>query len=426
MTIRILHINALSVGGAAKACIRLHETLSLTGIESVVLFKAKKIDVANSFEIEEKNNIIGKWIPRVQNKLVRLLCKFLTFLRSWKKSKQINFLGYDYYSFPFSEYYITRSHLYEQADIIHLHWVADFLDWRTFFKNNKKPIVWTLHDINPFSGGKHVFEKYFGINDKGEVNARCPTDYELCLENKLTTIKSKALKGIKRLYVACPSQWILNQSKSSKSLGGFPHFHIPNGFSTDIFTVIDKEHCRKQLGISMNKKVLLFVADSLDRPIKGFRLLQEALNHIQLVGNHEYFLLVVGKKSHITIDIETLFLGEIVDERLLAVAYNAADVFVIPSIEDNFPNTMVESLLCGTPVVGFPVGGIPEAVISGENGLLCDTLSVESLAKTVLHFFENNQHIDRIQISENARMKYNLATFASNYQRLYKEIISKM
>jgi glycosyltransferase involved in cell wall biosynthesis len=172
--------------------------------------------------------------------------------------------------------------------------------------------------------------------------------------------------------------------------------------------------------LPLDKKIILFAADIVENSRKGFAFLQKALEKIQ---NENILSCAIGSKTQLDNHNNIIALGRIVDERLMAIAYAAADVFVIPSLEDNFPNTMIEALLCGTPVIGFPVGGIIDAIDDEINGYICSEISVNALKETIEKFLENPNFFDRSKIAQNAKEKYALSIQAKKYIDLFQQIL---
>ncbi|MCS6820658.1 MAG: glycosyltransferase [Microscillaceae bacterium] len=416
---KVLHLSTYDQGGAAKASIRLHEGLLKEGVNSKILFKVKTQPIVNSFQIP--NISLKQWI---ENKLKRLgkILKIIpidehTEGEILKVQRQRHGLGL--LTLPTSHFDLIQSPLYQEADIIHLHWVANFLDWKTFFAKNTKPIVWTLHDQNPFLGIEHYAERFIGVDENGAPIPRKYTEIELRESEYWLNYKKKCLQNVKNLHIVTPSQWLLNCSKSSELFAQYPHYHIPYGFPTDIFKPLDQKTCREILGLPLDKKIILFVADSVENTRKGFAFLKKALENLR---NENLCLCAIGSKTQLQQHKNLIELGKIVDERLMAMAYSAADVFVIPSLEDNLPNTMIEALLCGTPVIGFPTGGIVEVLRNGENGYICKEISVQSLQLNIEKFLANFTIFNRKQIFSTTLNLYALEVQAKRYIQLYQNI----
>ncbi len=427
---KITLINTYDFGGAAKACLRLHEGLLKQQVNSRVLLKSKSQNLIETYHFQSLAKL-SQLTKRLQDKAFRIALE----LKLAKPKKNVvdtqqDFTtkrpqGLEHYSYPTTTFDITESSLYQEADIINLHWVADFLDWQSFFSKNTKPVVWTLHDQNPFLGGEHYAERFLGIDNNGFPIPREYTKREIEEEQKLRDIKRKALQKANNLYIVAPSCWLLESSQNSELFGRFPHYHIPYGFPTDIFRPYNKAFCREILGIPLNKTVLLFVADSVDNSRKGYMYLQKSLENISKIYQENIFLVAVGSKSNVNSQKNNILeLGKIIDERIMSIAYNAADAFIIPSLEDNLPNTMIESILCGTPVLGFPTGGILDVIKNSENGYICDEISVLSLIKSIELFLDNPYIFDNQDIAQKAKQKYSLQLQAESYTKLYKSLLT--
>lgn len=416
---KILHINTFDFGGAAKACLRLHLGLLKNNFSSKVLLNQKTQNIENTFVFQDTTKqSIGK---KLKNKVIRIAkeLKIVPLYNAQEKRTiqlQKERKSLETFSFPISESDITQNPHYYEADIIHLHWVANFLDWKTFFAKNTKPVVWTLHDQNPFLGIEHYAEKFIGLDEKGYPIPRKYRNLEIQESTYWLNYKKKCLQNVKNLHIVSPSKWLLESSKNSELFAQYPHYHIPYGFPTDIFRPLDKQVCREILGLPLEKKIILFVADNVESTRKGFAFLKKALEPLQ---NPEVCLCAIGSKTQLEQKENLIELGKIVDERLMAMAYSAADMFVIPSLEDNLPNTMIESLLCGTPVVGFPTGGICDVVENGKNGYLCEEISVLSLHKAIDWMLENFNSLNRYLISNEAVQKFSLNKQAGEYKKLY-------
>jgi glycosyltransferase involved in cell wall biosynthesis len=424
---KILIINTYDFGGAATACIRLHKGLLDIGVDSTLLLKQKTKQVNNS--IVYPNKVIN-FRKRLLNKLIHITSRLKLFSLFYETDyRKLEFLnqrpsGLEYFSFLDSNYDITEIPAYKNADIIHLHWVADFLDWESFFLKNTKPLVWTLHDQNPFLGGEHYAERYLGIDSLGNPMARVKKEVELLMEQEILKRKRGLLDLVKNVSIVSPSKWILNSSNSSELFNMFTHFLIPYGIPTSIFKPLNMNFCREIIGLPKEKKIILFVADSVDNSRKGYIFLQRALELIDKKFAESIFLCTIGEKTELIDNNILIELGKIHDERLMSIVYSAADIFVIPSLEDNLPNTILESLCCGTPVIGFPTGGILDVIDEGVNGIICNETSVSGLVRGIANFLSGNLKFDRDSISKNAIKRFALENQAKEYNSLYKRILN--
>lgn len=423
---KVLLVNSYDYGGAANACLRLHGGLNNAKIDSKVLLSRKVKNYHNTFLFRN---------PQIQSSIKnKIIVKFKRIIKEFKflRGNQVNekdlFIRnrskeLELFSFPDSEIDITTSELYLDAEIVNLHWVANFLNYKTFFENNKKPVVWTLHDMNPFTGGEHYKEEYLGIDDFGFPIKRIKTEEEISLDQKIIKFKIEAISKAENLIIVAPSKWLADQARDSEVFKEKPVYCIPNGVDPEIFTNRDKVFSRELLNIPKDKKVFLFVADSISNNRKGFVFLKRAFEQLK---DPKLVLCAIGNKNSDLESIDNLIeLGPIHDERLMSAAYSAADVFVIPSLMDNLPNTVLESLMCGTPVIGFPVGGISDMIQEGVNGLLTKEISVPSLLETMIKFLNSDEKFDTIKIRKDAIMNYDIKIQSSQYIKLFESLINK-
>ncbi|MCB0637130.1 MAG: glycosyltransferase, partial [Lewinella sp.] len=338
---KVLHLTTYGYGGAGRACARLHQALRGQGVDSRMLV-LDQLDSA----VPEAYGYFGRQHWRLP--LTRRLDK-LGHWRDWGKPR-----GFDFFSPPRSVYRLHRHPLVKWADIINLHWVARWLDYPTFFTGIDQPVAWTLHDMNPFSGGYHYVKGF-------------PMDAYATLIARNERIKEKALWGFDQLEIVTLNHWMYELSSHSDLFQRYGHHLIPNSLDTAVFRPRDKVAARRALGLPLDKQLLLFVADKVQNERKGIRYLLEAF---PLLTRPDVAVVAVGDHPPQLANLPFYALGRIAEEERIAQVYAAADVFVIPSIEDNLPNTVLESLSAGTPVVGFRIGGIPDMVRDGENGFL--------------------------------------------------------
>ncbi len=421
---KILIVNTYDRGGAANACLRLHEGLLQQGIESKVLLKIKQRDLPQTFAFRKKHRPKNRF--QLLKKKSIIFLRVIGILKKNKLNREIEFQkarssGLELFSFPSTSFDITESPLYLEADIINLHWVADFLDYESFFKKNTKPVVWTLHDMNPFTGGAHYVDCNFGMDDNGFPLSQEITDFECRISKENLILKQKVTKDIENLTIVTPSKWLQEEAKNSAVFKTKPVKYIPYGINIDLYKPQDKTVSRMEFNIPNDKKVILFVADSINNQRKGFEYLKKAFEKLDRT---DVILCSVGNvEDEFDPNKNIRSLGTIKTEQLMSMAYSAADVFVIPSLMDNLPNTVLESLLCGTPVIGFPVGGILDMVQHGENGLLTAETSVNALVETIDFFLNSIDSFERLSIRVNAMRKYDLKIQAASYKKLFENIL---
>jgi glycosyltransferase involved in cell wall biosynthesis len=315
-----------------------------------------------------------------------------------------------------------------EADLINLHWVAGFLDLGAFFRllPRSTPVVWTLHDMASFTGGCcHAM----GCGKFTQKCGACPqlgsTD-EADLTRDVWRRKWEYYSSLdaNRFHIVTPSRWLGEEVKRSALLSRFPHSVIPYGLDLEVFKERDRRFSREVLGIPREAKVLLFVSNGLHVHLKGLHLLVEALEGMD--SARDLFLLCIGpgpppalqRFPHAHIPIVT-------EDGLLSLIYSAADVFVLPSLADNLPNTMLESLACGTPVVAFAAGGIPEGVRPGITGLLARAGDPAELRSAILKLLGDDSK--RGEMSANCRRialdEYETSIETKRYVELYEEML---
>ncbi|RIA10277.1 glycosyltransferase involved in cell wall biosynthesis [Flavobacteriaceae bacterium MAR_2010_72] len=420
---KVLIVNTYDRGGAANACMRLHQGLLNQGIDSRVLLKEKlNAHIPYSYVCAPKQDKLSKF----KTQLFSLFPVLKRLVSIGDPSKDTLFLerrakALELFSFPYANYDITEHQLYKEADIVHLHWVAGFLDYRSFFKNNTKPVVWTLHDMNAFTGGEHYTETSLEIDAHGCPIPRQLTDAEQKLFARILKLKTQLFKTVDYLHIVAPSRWLAKAAHDSTVFKGRPIVHIPYGLDETVFMPQDPELARTRLNIPQGKTVVLFVADSITNARKGFVYLERALQGLQ---RDDVVICAIGHTHSAFSSVgQVIELGAIDDDQLMAMAYSAVDVFVIPSLMDNLPNTVLESLMCGTPVIGFPVGGITDMVQPGENGLLTEGIGVSYLLDTLQLFLNGEFKFDRVSIRQQAIKRYALGVQAKAYHELYLKIL---
>ncbi len=405
---KILHVNTFDFGGAAIAAIRLHEGLLQKGIDSKMLFmKSGGNQVINSVYHQYG---FTRWYKRLLKRYGYGLSR-AELLKIEVEAKHGN---YEIISLPVTDLDITRNPAYHEADIIHLHWVSSFLDWESFFRKVTKPIVWTCHDMNPALGIFHY------QNDR-DRNYTVFAD----VEEAMLQIKTKAIESSPvPIIPVAPSAWLQEVLQKSKVFEGKEVQRIPYGLPHKLFLPFDKSVLKDVLGLPHDKKVLLFVSDNIENYRKGFDLLVEAFKNLPIKN---LYLLAVGSGKSTIEGIDIHYTGTIRQPEYLRQLYAAADLFIIPSREDNLPNTVLESMACGTPVIGFNIGGIPDMVIDGQTGLIAKPENSDDLALRIMEALNNDRL--REEMGEKARnavlSKYSLEIQAESYIQIYKELVNR-
>jgi glycosyltransferase involved in cell wall biosynthesis len=321
------------------------------------------------------------------------------------------------------------SQIPSDADVIHLHWVGGFLDYPAFFRwlPKDKPLVVTLHDMANFTGGC-CFDLECGKFT--ESCGACPQlgsnkDGDLTRQIWRRKQNYYSTLNAERVRLVSPCVWMANEAKRSPLFGRFEATVIPNGLDVEVYKPRDCRVSRELLGIPVEAKVVLFLADNISQYRKGSHVLARALEHLET--SSEVFLLSLGKDPiPELLRFRHAHFDDITNDRVLSYVYSAADVFVIPSLADNFPNTALESIACGTPVVGFGVGGVPELVRHGITGFVAQAGNAEELKDAVLQLLsdagkrsEMARECRRVALAE-----YDVRTQAKRYCEIYQSFDS--
>ncbi|MBC7408548.1 MAG: glycosyltransferase family 4 protein, partial [Arcicella sp.] len=331
---------------------------------------------------------------------------------------------------------ISNHPLIQKSDIIHLHWINfGFLSLNSLEKLFiiHKPIVWTLHDMWVFTGGCHYSRECTNYERNcGNCVQFLKDPAENDLSHQVWERKKEIFSKANVTIVTC-SEWLAQKARESSLLKDKTIVSIPNPIDTDVFRSIEKSIARGNFKLSPDKKYILFGAVKISDARKGFAYFAEAISIInqQLIINNidsdNIEVLIFGQAQ--AADFEGLpfkvnILGKLSDLETIATAYSVASVFVSPSIEDNLPNTIMESMACGTPVVGFDVGGIPEMIDHEKSGYLAKYKSSEDLAKGIYWILFN---ADYQLLANNSRQKvldnYSEKVVAEKYKKVYQSLI---
>jgi glycosyltransferase involved in cell wall biosynthesis len=352
-----------------------------------MLVQKKESD--DEFVIGAENNIFYKAVDSLRSKLDKL--PKLLYRNRKKVPWNVNWLPN-----PLLFYYIKKIN----PDVINLHWINNgFISIKQIGKLEKLniPIIWTLHDMWPFTGGCHYtggcekYKKHCGTCPQLKSSKKKDLSYKI-FEKK---------KNFSGISVICLNRWMKKCVKESELFSNGKVDIIPNGFNLDILKPRNRELGRKKFNLPLNKKIILFGAVSVDDERKGFIYLEKALNRI---NNQDYVGVIFGKcEKKIDLKIDTYYLGNIKGEKEISLLYSSANVFVCSSLEDNLPNTLIESMSSGTPVVAFEIGGIPDIIDHKKNGYLAKPFDVDDLGRGIEWCIEDKKRND--QLGKNAREK---------------------
>jgi len=416
--VKVVHLSTQdSKGGGPRAAYRLHVGLRQLGCDSSMIVARRRS--GDPAVMALPGDLLGPVRRRLRWRQLPL-----AFFRYWRSRP----VGYTLFTDHRARHGARLVSQLPSCDVVNLHWVAQFIDYRTFFTTvpSRTPVVWTLHDVNAFSGGCHInlgCKRY--VEDCGacpQLGSRNLND----VSHKIWQHKREIYNQIEpgRLHIVTPSRWMATQVQHSSLMSSFPVSVIPNGLDTDVFSPQDRCMARSTLGIPQDMNVILFVANSVIIRHKGFSLLAQALSNL----DGSVFLVSLGSgRPVIDASIPHLHLRHIENDRQLALFYSAADVFVIPSLQENLPNTVMEALACGTSVVGFAVGGIPDMVRPGVTGSLVPPEDVRSLRTAIVELLQDTDK--RARMALNCRRiaveEYALKVQAQRYSELYREITER-
>jgi glycosyltransferase involved in cell wall biosynthesis len=398
-------------GGAGIAAKRLHSALQQNGVSSAYLSTNLTINFKDEVVID---NFFKYEKPSIFKKIGIKILNLLSLFRRGRFTKKINNYkkekGFEIISSPFSNYKLHNHPLYKEADIINLHWVSGILDYPSFFKVCKKPIVWTFHDMNPFLGMFHYKNDY----DKALLELR---NFNI----KIQDIQKKCISNVKKGAIVTPSNWLLNEAISCGFFTKLINKNILNSIDLETFLIKNKEGLRKKYALNNNEFVILFVAEDVSNYRKGFDLLLDSLRKIRKI---KATILTIGiDNSDSYKDVEVISLGKILEVNKIVDIYNLADVFILPSREDNLPNVILESFATGLPMISFNVGGIKEHVLPNKTGLISKELNGESLSKKIIEFYNSKDDYDSLQIRKYAEGKFSFINQCNEYLKIYKELL---
>jgi glycosyltransferase involved in cell wall biosynthesis len=404
------------IGGAGKAALRLHKGLNLIGEDSTFFVKHK-----SGFD----NNVIQLHGPEINNLLFENIVQKY-FVQNIYSGNTMSSMMYPSVGFNFLE-------CIKEYDIINLHWVSMFISLEAIVKMNVmgKPVIWTLHDQNPMTGACH----YTHGCEKFQTDCSgCPQLRENSYNITKVLLETKIKYLPENLVLVAPSKWLADCAKSSLVFKNKRVEVIPNSLETDFFRPVDKQEAKKSMGIPQDAKVILFGACDLKERRKGANELLKVIRYFKqttyaginkLIEKKQLYLLIFGSGAFLLddLDLPLIQLGYVKHDEELSLIYSAADVLALPSLEDNLPNSLLESLSCGTPVVSFAAGGMLDVIENGRNGFLVPLHDARSFAERLIDVLQGKS------MSEKCR-RYALDHFALNvqatkYRDLFQEVIKE-
>ena len=402
------------VGGAAIAANRLMEALKKNGVSAKMIVRDRQTDKISVVAVKQQSWHLA---------LNFLWERGIIFLSNWLSRK--NLFQIDIANTGTD---ITTMPEFQQADVVHLHWVNQgFLSLDNIDKilHSGKKIVVTMHDQWYFTGVCHYSGECLNYRDHCHscplVRGRREKDISWRVFNR----KQRMYADVDITFVGC-SQWIADLARTATLFKGKKVVNIPNAINMDVFHPQDKALARQSLELPADKRLLLFGSQRITDERKGFKYLVEACEHIQ--RNHPEWadkigIVVVGAKSA-TIDTMLPFpvyaVDYVSDEKSMVEIYNAVDLYVTPSLQDNLPNTIVEAMACGVPCVGFRVGGIPEMIDHERNGYVARYKDADDFACGILWALGDRYDDLCKQAYQKAVATYSEKSVAEQYKEIYQ------
>jgi glycosyltransferase involved in cell wall biosynthesis len=397
-------------GGAARACNRLYRGLLQHGVDVKFLVRERA---------GEDYSILTSGY-RVAGKLGALLDERM--LHRYPKRQLHNFSTAKRLAFGMSQ---ANKLL---PDIFHLHWVPKGFVRVEDIQKIPTPIIWTLHDSWPFTGGCHLPGNCIGYQAKCGT---CPVlgsdvDNDLSRNNWK---RKKQSYPLNRITLVAPSLWMADKARSSSLLGGCKVEVIPNALDSYLYSPGDKSEARAALGLPTGRKIILFGAKNvLSDPNKGAELVWRAVQGMPAEIRCQCSLVVFGQEPgsySVSEGLDVINLGEVTDETQIVSLYRAADVLVMTSRQENLPNIIAEAMSCGLPCVAFGVGGIPEQICHRRNGCLVESFDVPTMSSELgwLLSSEGQQKILSVQARTDAERLYSFENVSMQHIALYEKVV---
>ncbi|MEK6477323.1 glycosyltransferase family 4 protein [Catalinimonas sp. 4WD22] len=418
---KILTVNTSdSVGGAAIAAYRLHRGLVEQGVDAQMLSLRKASDDSTVVELDPP-------LVKILNRF-RLLSKPDQLISRYYSGKHLIPFSASFFSAPGVLKKIRKIN----PDVVHIHWIhGGFLDPVTISKIDC-PIVWSMHDMWVFTGGCQYNK---GCQRYKVGCGACPV-LKSCNHRDLSRWvfkrKQKAYAKMNKLTIIGLSRWLTYSARESLIFkDSTPHIvNLPNGIDTKVYQPINKNLAREKLNLPHDKKIVLFGAmHATSDKRKGFHLLKESIEISESFFNKdELELLVFGASSSSyepTFSFPTSFAGRMREDAQLALLYNAADVMLVPSMEENLSNIILESMACGTPVVAFDIGGNPDMIDHKVNGYLAKPYDVQEFANGIRYVLQAG-HLHTFSREARAKIEqtFDIRMVTKRYIELYKKVLS--
>lgn len=414
---RVLIVNTSErTGGAAVAASRLMKALNNNGVKAKMLVRDKETDALTVVGLPKSPMLHWHFL---WERFV-IFCR-LHFSRKHLFEIDIANAGTD----------ITKLREFQEADIIHLHWINQgmlSLGGIRKILQSGKPVVWTMHDIWPATAICHLtMGCHYYINRCAKCKYLPGGGSSHDLSSRIWRKKQQMLAEGNIYFVAC-SRWLESEAKSSALLKGQKITSIPNPIDTHIYRKGNKQEARQRLGLPQDKKLILFASQRVTNENKGMSYLVEACRQLSDLKKDLCEVVILGGHAEEVVGqlpMKAHPLGYVNDEQRIVDVYHAADVFVLPSLSENLPNTIMEAMACGVPCVAFKVGGIPEEIDHLKNGYVAAYRDAADLAKGIAWVL---QEADYESLSEQAVHKvtqcYSQQSVAIKYLDVYQQAMA--
>ena len=385
---RVLVINTSeTAGGAAIAACRLTDSLNRHGVQAQFLVRDRQSQRTTTRQVPIKgwHGLLLQWAFLWERGRIWLANRFK---RKGLFAVDIGVGGAT----------IVNTPEFQQADIIHLHWVNQgFLSLSELRRilASGKPVVWTMHDMWPCTGICHHARECTAFHTHCH---HCPQLHHPGAHDlswKIFERKASIYSEARITFIGC-SQWIADQASKSRLLGGHQIVSIPNTYNHHAFCPGPKEEARLRFSLPRRLRLVLFACQKVTNERKGLDYLFTALRTpLMHSWQGRLALVVVGEMAEDVAErmpLPIYTLNYIEEEQDMAELYRAVDLFVTPSLEENLPNTIMEAMACGTPCVGFDIGGVPEMIDHQQNGYVARYRDAEDLARGIDYVLDDNRY----------------------------------
>lgn len=399
-------------GGAFKAAYRLHCALNDAGHESHMVVLSK---LTNDPRVHPlfRPNILGK-----------VAWRLLTIVNNKPTKKYPKFprCGWSASNLAINPLRLIKK---LRPDMVHLHLFDGILSHKAV-ASLPYPVCWTLHDMSAITGGCHCTPDCLRYLERCGHCPELGSDHEDDASRKGWHLRHTAWQH-PNLTAITPSRWLERETKNSPMAAGKTVVHIPNGIPLDVFTPELRNPTRQQLNFNDDKFYLLAGSAALDNELKGFNLVAETVK--QLAASHpgKFELVTFGRGVPDLPGVTLHHKGYIANDAEVAKLYAACDAYILPTLVDNFPNMLLESIACGTPAITFNVGGCPDIIRDDTTGYVVKQRNATSLAQAIIQLAQQTPTA-YAELRQNCRTtaesEYSMERMAQAYIELYKRHLS--